>query len=356
MEIIKSTLLKRRRWYPIWMLSVLLIIHVNLCFSQETVFRVAKIWDHANHNAFTDLIRHEGKFYCTFREADSHLIFPSKQNGRIRILSSEDGYNWISFALISKEGFDLRDPKLSNTPEGRLMLLVGALEWDKDKEKQINSRNTQVSFLDEQTGRFSALQEIIFDENFTTGHNWLWRITWWRGTGYGVVYTDNAVYLVQTSNGIHYSFITELNIPGSPSEASVAFKRSDEMVMVIRRDGDNEEDRKGYIGRSFKPYTEWTWTPTERLGGPAMIRYTDEQFIVASRSYKYEKEHTTLYLLGNDNRLNCITELPSHRDCSYAGMVFYDNKLWVSYYSSHEGKSSIYLATVPLSYIEHNIW
>lgn len=58
-----------------WMLSVLLIIHANLCFSQETVFRVAKIWDHANHNAFTDLIRHEGKFYCTFREADSHLIF-----------------------------------------------------------------------------------------------------------------------------------------------------------------------------------------------------------------------------------------------------------------------------------------
>jgi hypothetical protein len=27
-----------------------------------------KIWDKGRHNAFTDLIRFKGKFYCTFRE------------------------------------------------------------------------------------------------------------------------------------------------------------------------------------------------------------------------------------------------------------------------------------------------
>ena len=38
--------------------------------------------------------------------------------------------------------------------------------------------------------------------------------------------------------------------------------------------------------------------------------------------------------------------LPSGGDCSYPGMVWHDDLLWVSYYSSHEGKGSIYLARV----------
>jgi hypothetical protein len=38
--------------------------------------------------------------------------------------------------------------------------------------------------------------------------------------------------------------------------------------------------------------------------------------------------------------------LPSGGDCSYAGMVWHDDLLWISYYSSHEGKTSIYLATI----------
>ncbi len=38
--------------------------------------------------------------------------------------------------------------------------------------------------------------------------------------------------------------------------------------------------------------------------------------------------------------------LPSGGDTSYAGMVWHDGVLWVSYYASHEGKSAIYLARV----------
>ena len=38
--------------------------------------------------------------------------------------------------------------------------------------------------------------------------------------------------------------------------------------------------------------------------------------------------------------------LPSGGDTSYAGMVWHDDFLWMSYYSSHEGGTSIYLAKV----------
>lgn len=38
--------------------------------------------------------------------------------------------------------------------------------------------------------------------------------------------------------------------------------------------------------------------------------------------------------------------LPSGGDCSYPSMVWHDNKLWLTYYSGHEGKT-IYLAKTP---------
>jgi hypothetical protein len=43
-----------------------------------------------------------------------------------------------------------------------------------------------------------------------------------------------------------------------------------------------------------------------------------------------------------------VLTLPSGGDTSYPGLVFYDDLLWVSYYSSHEGKASIYLAKIKL--------
>ena len=41
-----------------------------------------------------------------------------------------------------------------------------------------------------------------------------------------------------------------------------------------------------------------------------------------------------------------VLTLPSGGDTSYPGLVWHDGLLWVSYYSSHEGKTSIYLAKV----------
>jgi len=43
-----------------------------------------------------------------------------------------------------------------------------------------------------------------------------------------------------------------------------------------------------------------------------------------------------------------VLELPSGGDNSYPGMVFNedDGLLWMSYYSGHEGKVSIYLAKI----------
>jgi hypothetical protein len=49
-----------------------------------------------------------------------------------------------------------------------------------------------------------------------------------------------------------------------------------------------------------------------------------------------------------DKTLTPILELPSGGDCSYPGMVFHEGHLFVSYYSSHEGKASIYIAKIKI--------
>ncbi|MEZ5363225.1 MAG: hypothetical protein R2748_13005 [Bryobacterales bacterium] len=57
----------------------------------------------------------------TFREADGHV----KGDGSIRVLTSRDGETWESTGLVSEAGVDLRDPRISVTPDNRLMLLMG---------------------------------------------------------------------------------------------------------------------------------------------------------------------------------------------------------------------------------------
>jgi hypothetical protein len=102
------------------MLSAMLILLAAAHAAQPapTLVSVKRIWDGGAHNAFTDLIRWRNRWYCTFREGDDHV----GGNGRIRVLSSADGGTWTSTALVGEAAIDLRDPKLSITPDGGLMM------------------------------------------------------------------------------------------------------------------------------------------------------------------------------------------------------------------------------------------
>ena len=50
---------------------------------------------------------------------------------------------------------------------------------------------------------------------------------------------------------------------------------------------------------------------------------------------------------GAGTLTECL-RLPSGGDTSYAGLVLQDGLLWVSYYSSHEEKTAIYLARIKI--------
>ncbi|MCX5643346.1 MAG: hypothetical protein NTZ17_01480 [Phycisphaerae bacterium] len=44
-----------------------------------------------------------------------------------------------------------------------------------------------------------------------------------------------------------------------------------------------------------------------------------------------------------------MIKFPRGGDISYPGFVWYNDLLYVSYYSSHEGKTSIYLAQIKIA-------
>lgn len=311
-------------------------------------YTVKRIWDEAPHNAFTDLIRFHDRFYCTFREGTGHVPGRSGGDGRIRVIVSDDASTWRSVALLENDGIDLRDPKLSITPDNRLIVLMGGSYY---RDGVLRRQLPRVAFSDDEGATFGGTQPIVIDERIATDHDWLWRVTWQDGTAYGVVYQTSGdtsrAHLVKSADGVHYEHAAELGVDGRPNEATIRFRNDGEMLIVLRRERGNQ---RGCFGRSRPPYTEWTWQEmTHRLGGPNFLVLPDGKLLVGTRKYGESGATTIVGLLAEDGAVTQLVEFPSGGDTSYPGMVVHDGVLYVSYYSSHEEKTAIYLAKVPLA-------
>ncbi len=317
---------------------------------QQTVISVERIWDRAAHNAFTSLINYNGTLYCAFRESTGHI---SEINGSIRVIASKDRQNWVSVALLYEKDVDLRDPQLSVTPDGRIMLNMGGSYYS---GKTLQKMKPKVSFSDEYGLNFSKPQDIILGDKLKTGKDWLWKATWHKGSVYAGIYQPHKkgthVLLAKSADGVHYQMITKFTIPANANETVLRFTDSDEMIAVVRREGGNGN---GYIGISNPPYKQWQWNElSEPLGGPELLVLPNKKLLCATRFYQPDNTDKTVLskVTTSGNYIKLIT-LPSGGDCSYPGMLIKDNILYVSYYSSHEEKTAIYLARIWLDRIEN---
>jgi len=282
-------------------------------------------------------VRFKSAWYCSFRESRDHM----GGGGRIRVLRSRDGRSWESNALLAQRGIDLRDPKLSVTPASGLMLLAGGTRIVDGKSV---GRRPRVAFCADGS-RWSRLEPIL-DEG-----DWLWRVTWHERRAYGVTYRLLSarrwtVSLLSSSDGLDYREICDLGVDGRPNEATVRFLSGGEAVALVRREGG---DKRGWVGSSPPPYERWRWTPLDyRLGGPNFIVLSDGRMWAASRIIRGKEAALGVGPLTADGFAPHLFP-PSGGDCGYPGMVEYRGQVWISYYSSHEGKASIYLARLPLT-------
>ncbi len=316
---------------------------------------VTKIWDQAPHSAFGDIIRFRDRWYAVFREGTGHVpdLPGHNDDGKLRVLVSKDGVRWTSAALIADEGVDLRDPHLSITADGRLMIVAGGSIYDHQPGARAKymGRRPRVSFS--ANGTEWTKPEAVLSE----GH-WLWRVTWHKGKGYGVskhgsiggesASNPKRVTLVETTDGVRYETVAELSVPAG-DETTVRFLPDDSMVALVRR-----EDAQGaaWIGHSKPPYKEWSWKQAAfRVGGPNFIVLPHGDMWGGGRLYIGDKNlpsHRTVLARMTTSSYEPVLVLPSGGDNSYPGFYWYKDTLWMLYYSSHEGKAGIYVARIRL--------
>ncbi len=302
---------------------------------------VEKIWDEGQHNAFTDIIRFRDRWFVSFREGEGHVY---GEDGTIRIITSADGETWESAALLVEEGVDLRDPKLSVTPDGRLMLIAGGSVYE---GRDFVSRQPRVAFSDDGFEWGSTIR--VCEDG-----DWLWRVTWHNGKAYGFSYApipqdgeeagsqEWQLTLYVSDDGIDYTPVCRPDVPGRPNETTVRFLDDDTMIALVRREAGSTNS---WIGTAPPPYTEWSWHETGyRIGGPNFIILPDGSMWAGGRYYPGGA--TTVLARFGPQTYEPVLTLPSGGDTSYPGFVWHDGLLWMSYYSSHENKSSIYLAKI----------
>jgi hypothetical protein len=299
------------------------------------VVEVRRIWDAAPHNAFTDLIRFQDRWWCTFREGQGHV----SPDGALRIIQSDDGRNWQSSAKLESQQADLRDPKLSLTPTGQLMITAVAA-WHTP-----NPWTHQTFAWFSSDGTSWAEPVPIGDPGV-----WLWRTTWHENVALNIGYScrpERFIRLYQSRDGKDFNVLVDrLSVNGDPNESSILFDENGRAWCLLRRDG---EPGAGLLGSALKPYTQWEWKDLAcRIGGPHWIRIPDGRYVAAVRLYDGHVRTALCWVDLQSARLREFLPLPSGGDTSYAGLVWHDHLLWVSYYSSHEGRTGIYLAQVDL--------
>src|SRR5690606_24557925 len=121
-------------------------------------------------------------------------------------------------ALFKHEEADVREARLSLMPDGRILVNLAVGLW-KDGYQWLRS---YVSFSDQSGAAFTPLELATIDPGIPPALDWIWRMEWHKGVGYGIVYKvfpeNNAkawkIVLVKTTDGKNYEYVADIPIDG----------------------------------------------------------------------------------------------------------------------------------------------
>ena len=207
-----------------------------------------RIWADAPHSAFTSLVRFQDRWYCSFREGSTHKSY----DGKIRVLTSVDGVQWTSAALLNPNslglvpeeyGFDdgvidLRDPSLTVTPDDELLLTTVLYGTDGVPQDYVSSIATF-----SQDGFNWSDGVGIGDPDV-----WLWEMTKHQNVIYSAGYilnAQNAVRLYRSDDGHQFDVLVENILPSwaqggaGYGETGLVFTDDGTAYCVVRQEGNS---------------------------------------------------------------------------------------------------------------------
>jgi hypothetical protein len=294
--------------------------------------RVRKLHDNAFYG---DIIAWHGTMLVTFRDSNTH----EGPGGKVAVLESRDeGATWRRTATLEKPEFSLFDPHFCALADGRLALHGGIRDnAGRHWRSYVAFSNDGIKWME---------PRAILDQD-----QWLWRLTAHQdGSAYGIVYGcppgKKFSQLLRTKDAVQFEPVTSLLTADYPNEATIRFA-PDETACIVHR----VEERSGHalLGVGRPPYRDWKWMDLGRfVGGPNLLLLPSGKWLVGGRCV----EKPVRLQLGTVDitagKYQPLLDLPSGGDCSYPGFLLHKGKLWVTYYSSHEGPTSVYLAELTL--------
>lgn len=322
-----------------------------------SVTNVRRVFHNGEHNAFTDLVRFQDRYYLTFRSCpDGHMVHPTAS---IIVLVSKDLRSWTQVHQFRVEHRDTRDPHFL-VFQNRLFIYTGTWYSGADTlpldDYDLN-KHLGYAVWSEDGEHWHGPQML----EGTFGH-YVWRATTFSGRaflcgrrkrefdvrprGEG---SEVESAMLESTDGLIWKTRT-LFQERDGDETAFRFTADGSILAIGRRGSDTAQ-----ILRSQPPYTVWDRRDLGRyVGGPLLTQW-GHRWVVGGRKNTPESGPKTSLCWLVDDALREFAELPSGGDNSYPGFVkLSPTRSVVSWYSSHEhdaaGESitAIYMADLEI--------
>ena len=290
---------------------------------------VEKLVANGKHNAFTALVKWKDQYWLAFRQADAH----NSKTGDLVVMRSSDGRKWEEAKRVDILPDD-RDPQFVATAD-KLFLYDPAL-----KGSELTSFVTYT-----EDGQKWSEPVAVYEPRYI-----MWKPVVHNGKFFAAVHLksrdgkERDVHLVTSPDGIKWEKISLIRGGNWESETTIFFEDDGQITAFLRQ---KYGSPRSSLLTSKPPYKEWSATPGNiTFGGHSIHTFNGVNYFF-SRASKGKESVAMIYTYA-DSKLTPYCELPSGGDCSYAEAVQIRDEMLVSYYSSHEGDTNIYLARVPL--------
>ena len=295
------------------------------------------------HCAFVDMVKVQSNLLICYRKAVNHV----SGHGQIETVLVNSTGKASHRQILRFPSVDLRDPKLSVMPNGKVLLIAYARHHD-SANKTLFSQSVCWTSADGETWSSPRY--------FGPTGWWLWRLRWHNEIAYGLAY-NRAANRVDLYKGHPFGAMERMKTgvlslqkhgKGYPNESDLWFDTKGTLHALVRRDADTYS---AMWGKSTPPYTRWQWTDLGTyIGGPVLTQWSDNRLLVGGRTIDNGQLKTAVWSLAPDTaKLQKEAVLPSSGDNSYPGMVVDKETLWFAYYSMHiDEQSRVYLARLTL--------
>jgi hypothetical protein len=347
------------------LLTVVRTIHISLLATMATIAALAanaeelsltKIHDDGTYNAFTDLAKFQGLFYCTFRSAISHGGASHNVLGEIVVIRSEDTKVWDEIARFSSVGVDLRDPKLLVSPED---IRVYAVDCRQRPQGTIQYSNVAWTSRDGRTwseGRPMGPGYIFWRPKMNAGKFYV--PAYVRRPGYcGVdvlVSDDGYDWQVQSTP---LPPVTVQDETLWANETEILFLENGKALLFARRGNSGTPNpklarfggfRAGIVLQSdAATLTQWeVLDQSTYFHCPAAVEHKGRIFLAGRDKLEKDDGRVTetgrLWEFVPGEGFTELFNFKTHGDSSYMGVAAEGEELLVSYYSTHEGMTAYY--------------